>query len=356
MLVPTKPINPFAPGVGIEYVEAGDPRSAQCPLIVEGPSVVEGLAIFRRFCDYRIWNTINDPASGISPDTGANNAPIDEQIQRLVESNDDAPEFIDRVDSVTVIYPQAMEAEVIRKLSHLPSPLPLLGKNTQTRTGRVVHLRGIGGTRSFVVHQRPLDIETEEKGLYLCLNIPDDPGWVVYLPQNRPFLKLDRPRRVFASQAEYERSVWTRVEQWLSDKGITVDSKQHPLGSNSFPDYEVSINGAIFDVEITSIPDLTRWTLKSSFRDLESRIQQLAKQPRERKEDAITDLNRILAKKRQIMNNRSREGRSSQWYILVLSNRSTYDLTKDILEQTDFAPFDVVLLDENETISCIYTS
>ena len=354
MLVPIKAVNPFAPGVGVEYVDDEDPRMVQNPLIVEGPSVVEGVDIFRKFCDYRIWHTITGTESGISLSTDSDSDCIDQQIQCLLTSNDSSPEFIDRVDSITLIYPKAMDAHVTRRLAHLPSPLPMVGNNTSARTGKVIHLLGKGGTRSFEIHQRPLDIETDQTGWYVCLNIPDDPGWVVYLPRNAPFMHIAPPRKAFVSQAEYESNVWGRVEGWFNDKGFKVDGKQYPLGNNSFPDYEACIDGLRFDVEITSVPDLSRWTIKAHFRDLENRIRQLAVQPGESKADVINDLNRILAKKRKAMNNSSRGAGDINRCILVISNWSTYDLSEDILKQVDFEPFDSVMLDERDSISCIY--
>ena len=354
MLVPIKPVNPFAPGVGVEYVDHEDPRMVQYPLILEVPTVIEGADIFRKFCDYRIWHTITAAESGIGLSTDSENDCIEQQVQSLLESNDKSPEFIDRVDSITVIYPKAMEDHITRRLAHLPSPLPLVGNNTAPRAGKVIHLRGKGGTRSFPIHQKALDIETDQTEWFVCLNIPDDPGWVVYLPRNQPFMHVNPPRKAFASQAAYESNVWGKVEDWFTQNGLKLESKQHPLGKNSFPDYQASFNGWSFDVEITSVPDLNRWTIKAHYRDLEKRIRQLAIQPSESQADVINDLNRILAKKRIAMTNLSRGAEDTKECVLVISNWSTYDLSDNILKQIDFAPFYSVMLDQRESISCIY--
>ena len=158
-----------------------------------------------------------------------------------------------------------------------------------------IHVQGRTGTKSLAILGQPLDIDVPDRGVFLCLNDPVDPSWVATAPRNKPSMRLFGRRPVLNEHEISERPAWERVDSWLRARGFSVRGDQYPEGENSPPDYRAWIEGAEYDVEMTSVPDMEIWTLKSKYRHLEKRISEVAKQPGETMAEVTDALCQVLS-------------------------------------------------------------
>ena len=109
---------------------------------------------------------------------------------------------------------------------------------------------------------------------------------------------FERNLRAVSTNDISEKAAWDKVCLWLESRGFTLSAKQYPEGKNNFPDFRAWIDGWELDVEMTSVPDMTDWTLKGTFRKLEERISEIAKQPGQTRSEVIAEFIRKCSDKR----------------------------------------------------------
>ena len=324
----------------------------RCPLVIEG-SLREAEVIYRKFWGYRIWHkmTENQSSPGVMPaDTGGQLA---NAIQELYLCNESDPAFSSGVDSVTVIYPRPLESRVTKQLSGFPPSLSSVAGFSIMGVGKAIHVQGRTGTKSLAILGQLLDIDVPDRGVFVCLNNSVNPSWVAAVPRNKPSIRLFGRHQVLNEHEISERAAWERVNSWLRSQGFSVHGDQYPEGENAPPDYRAWIEGAEYDVEMTSVPDMEKWTLKSKYRHLEKRISEVAKQPGETMAEVTDALCRVLSKKRESLE-KMVEGNPRRHRMLVVSNWSTHELAdQSSWTQECISAFDVVMLVELDGVYCI---
>lgn len=285
-----------------------------------------------------------------------NSGRIIDAIQDLYRFNEADHTFVSGVTSVTLLYPKAVEPRVTMQLSACPPRLPISARDSLEDAGRSIHVQGRDGTKSLAVFQRSLDIAVSDRGVLACLNNPADPSWVAVVPRGRPAMLVHMRQQALNEKEISEGAAWERVESWLRSRGIKAHGKPYPNGENSFPDYRAWIRDEEFDVEMTTVPDMKKWTIKSHYRDLEKRISEVAQQPGQTRQDVIQDLSRVLAKKRNSVE-KQRVGGNRRPCMLVISNWSTYELSGDDF-WTNEAPsaFEVIMLNESDQTRLVHSS
>lgn len=101
---------------------------------------------------------------------------------------------------------------------------------------------------------------------------------------------------------------------------------------------------------MTSVPDLGKWTIKSTYRELERFISEVAKQPGETKEEEVEDLHRMIAKKREAVE-KAAAGNSGNPCVLVVSNFSPHKLDDaSSWPREDLRAFAAVLLVDGDEV------
>ena len=347
MLVPVQMPFQVPPGIGIETVDDGDPTLMRCPLVIESSSSMASV-IYRKFWDYRMWHKraeIDAIPEVMPPD---NSGRIIDAIQDLYRFNEVDHTFASGVNSVTLLYPKAIEPRVTMQLSACPPRLPILAGDSLEGVGRSIHVQGSAGTKSLAVFQRSLDIDVADRGVLVYLNNPADPSWVAVVPRGRPAMLVYMRQQVLNEKEMSEGAAWERVESCLNSGGKKAHGKPYPNGENSFPDYRAWISDEEFDVEMTTVPDMKKWTIKSHYRDLEKRISEVAQEPGETRQDVIQDLKRVLAKKRNSVEKERLRG-NRRPCMLVISNWSTYELSGDgFWTSEDLSAFQVIMLNESD--------
>ena len=341
-------------GAGIELVDENDPAVTPRFLAIEASSMEEATRILRKYHDYRMWyqlQSLNSNPEAMPADDSGNLATT---IQKHYRNNDDESGFGAGVESVTLTFPKAAQSKVTEQLSGFPPRLSLVPGSPLTGSSKSVHVQGLAGTQSLPVLEQPLDIEVPDRSIFVCLNNPAKPGWVVVAPNNKPPMQLKRNLRVVGTNDISEKSAWDQVCSWLKPRGFTVSAKAYPNGQNSYPDFRAWIDDCEVDVEMTSVPDMTDWTLKGTFRKLEERISEIAKQPGQTRGEVIDEFLRKCSDKRHCVASASIEGQR-RLCMLVMSNWSAHAL---VAECSRFGAalsfFDVVMLIEFDEVYCIY--
>ncbi len=205
-----------------------------------------------------------------------------------------------------------------------------------------------------MVLKRPLDIEVSDTSIFVCLNNPAKPGWVVAAPRDKPPMLFERNLRAVSTNDIAEKAAWDKVSLWLESRGFTVSSKPYTNGENSFPDYRAWIDGSEFNVEMTSVPDMTEWTLKEPFRKLEGRISEIARQPGQTRAKVIEEFLRKCCDKRHRVKN-TVIGDQRRSCMLVVSNWSAHALVDECSRLgSPISFFDVVMLIEFDEVYCVY--
>ena len=341
-------------GAGIQLVDENDPAVTPRFLAIEASSMGEATRIFRKYHDYRMWHQLQSLSSQsevMPADEGGNLA---KTIQKLYWYNDDESGFGAGVESVTLTFPKAAQSKVTEQLSRFPPRLSLVLGSPLMGSSKSVHVEGRAGTRSLPVLEQPLDIEVSDTGIFACLNNPAKPGWVVFAPRNKPPMLFERNLRAVSAHDISEKAAWDEVSSWFESRGFTVSAKPYPEGKNSFPDFRACIDGLEFDVEMTSVPDMTDWTLKGTFRKLEERISKIAKQPGQTRGEVIDEFLRKCSDKRHCVENAA-IGDQRRRCMLVMSNWSAHALVADCSRfGAALSFFDVVMLIEFDEVYCIY--
>ena len=338
----------FAPlGAGIEIVDENAPAVIPRFLAIEASSKGEASRIIRKYHDYQMWHQLqllNSHPEVVHEDDGGSLAAT---IQKHYRNNDDETGFGADVESVTLTFPKAAQSKVTAQQSGFPP-------NLLAGSGKSVHVQGRAGTRSLPVLEQPLDIEVSDANIYVCLNNPSRPGWVVRAPRNKPPMSLKRNLRVVGTNDISEKAAWDQVCAWLESRGATVSAEPYPEGRNNFPDFRAWIDGYEVDVEMTSVPDMTDWTLKGTFRKLEERISEIAKQPGQTKGEVICEFLRKCSDKRYRVESAA-IGDQRRRCMLVMSNWSAHPLIAESSRfGSELAFFDAVMLIEFDEVHCIH--
>ena len=341
-------------GAGIELVDQNDPAVTPRVLAIEASSMGEATRIIRKYQDYRMWHQLQSLSSHpevMPADDGGNLA---ETIQKLYRYNDDESGFGAGVESVTLTFPKAEQSKVTAQLSRFPPRLFLVPGSPLTGSSKSIHVDGRAGTRSLPVLEQPLDVEVSDTSIFVCLNNPAKPGWVVVAPRDKPPMSFERNLRAVSANDISEKAAWDKVSSWFESLGFTVSTKPYPEGKNSFPDFRAWVDSLEFDVEMTSVPDMTDWTLKGTFRKLEKRISEIAKQPGQTRGEVIDEFLRKCSDKRHCVESAAIRGQRRPC-MLVMSNWSAHALAAESSRLgAALSFFDVVMLTEFDEVCCIY--
>ena len=356
-------------GAAVEVVDDEHPLLEQFPLVIEGSIGMSADAIYRKLSHYRFWHKLcaikQDPR--LFPE--ADEYQIVDVVQSLYLQHDDQSEYykgIKGIDSVGIIFTKTEESHVIEQLSDLPAALPWLasspGASGPTRvlnhsghkSVRVQDLNGI--TKSLLLLEQLLDIEVPKPNIFIFLNNSSHPSWNVAIPKDGPAMYAFGRPLVLNEKESKETAAWEYIKEWLKRFGVPVKpAQQYPEGENHYPDFRAWIGNQEYDIEMTSVPDMSKWTIRANSRDLEKKISEVAAQPGEKLEEVIGKLHEVLDKKAKVArasaSPRAEHGRRS---MLVITNWSTYRLSDEAFcprEKMD--AFDVVLLIDIDEVRCI---
>ena len=342
------------PGAGVELVDENDPAVTPRILAIEASSMREATRIIKKYHDYWMWHqfqSLNSNPEVMPTDDGGD---IATKIQELYRYNDDESGFDEGVESVTLTFPKAAHSKVTAQLSGFPPSLSSVAGSHLSASGKSIHVRCQAGTRSLPVLEQPLDIDVSDTSIFVCLNNPAKPAWVVVAPGNKPPMSFTRNLRLVGTNDISEKAAWDQVCSWLKSRGATVSARPYPEGQNSFPDFRACIDGYEVDVEMTSVPDMTDWTLKGTFRKLEERISEIAKLPGQTRGEVIDDFLRKCSDKRHRVESVAIGGQRRPC-MLVMSNWSAHPLAAEFSRfGADLSSFDVVMLIEFDEVYCIY--
>lgn len=352
----------FVPlGASIEIVDDDDPVLEPCPLVIVA-SPLESKRIYKKYNDYRIWYSIVATLGNL--EVSSTNKGVANDIQALYQANDGEDGIASGVDSVIAFYPASFEPTIRKSFATLPDALPTVISHSPgvglygllDYTGsKVAHVESRGKVRSLPIFEQRLEVEAPHPGMFFCLHNASEPAYAIAVPRDRQPMRLFmRPARVKNSHEVSERAAWQKIKIWLNDGGVSVDNEtQYPQGENSFPDYQASISGQEYDIEMTSVPDLGRWTIKSAYRDLEKKISEVAAQPSETKESITRELSRVLTNKSKRAAESANQGKQRR-AMLVISSWSTHELSNEMLPAGDLPGFDVIMVIEHgEFVHCL---
>ena len=284
-------------------------------------------------------------------------------IQNLYLQLDDGSDYAEGVDSVGIIYPKAAESKVREQLSKFPPALPLVASHggadgstfVSGRSGnKSIHVQGRNGTKSLLVLEQRLDIEVPESDIIIFMNNPSDPSWVVVAPKDGPPMYAFGRPSVLNETESSELTAWHQVKGWLESGGVSVrQEQQYPEGENNFPDFRAWIGNQEYDVEMTSVPDLGKWTIRGNYRDLERKISEVAAQPGESQTEVVDKLHEVLAKKAARVTELF-SGHAEKRSMLIVTNWSTYQIFDEAYwSEADVNAFDVVVLIEPDGVHLI---
>ena len=348
-------------GAGFECVSEDDSRLRHHPLVIVGSVGISADTIYRKYTDYRIWHVLteaNIEYSSVPVRDGDVLANLIQNLFQRCEDND--PNHAGSIDLVGIIYPKTEESKVTEWLSKFPPALPLTAGLHRGGSSNIiydrygqksVHVRGQNGTKSLAIAHQRLDIEVLESHIFTFLNSSSDPSWITFAPKEGPLMYAyasERPRMLSETESS-ELAAWEKVKSWLDPALISVQQeRQYPEGKNAFPDFRALIGDQEYDIEMTSVPDLEKWTIRGNYRNLEKKISQVAAQPSETQKEVVDKLHEVVGNKVR------RASASTRRFMLVVSNWSTYELSDKALWPTRlFSEIDIVLLIDINEVSCI---
>ena len=329
-------------------------------MVLVGSVDISAETIYRKYMDYRTWHTLKVAIESdlISVEDGSGFADVIQDLFQRCE--DDDPNYAEGVDLIGVIYPTADDSKVNEWLSKFPPALPMVaGPNRDggptvvySRHGKkAVHVRGRNGTKSLAIAQQCLDVEVQKSRIFTFLNSSSDPHWVIFAPEEGPpvYAYASEQPRMLSETESSELAAWEKVKSWLEAAAISVQQEQqYPEGKNAFPDFRAWIGDQEYDIEMTSVPDLEKWTIRGNYRDLEKMICRVAAQPSETQKEVVDKLHEVLGIKVR------RASASTQRFMLVVSNWSTHELGDKALWPTrHFSEIDIVLLIDINEVRCI---
>ena len=341
-------------GAGIELVDENDPAVVPRFLAIEASSMGEAARIIKKYHDYRMWHQLESLNSHPETMPADDDGNLAARIQKHYRNNDDESGLSAGVESVTLTFPKAAQSKVTAQLFGFPPCLSLVPASPLTGSSKSVHVLGRAGTKSLPILEQPLDIEVTDTSIFVCLNNPTKPGWVVVAPGNKPPMSFKRNLRAVSTNDISEKAAWDQVSSWLKSRGATVSARSYPEGQNSFPDYRAWINGCEVDVEMTSVPDMTDWTIRGTFRKLEERISEIAKQPGQTRDEVMDEFLRKCSDKRHRVESTAIGGRQRPC-MLVMSNWSAHALAAACSGfGATLSFFDAVMLIEVDEVYRIY--
>ena len=158
-------------------------------------------------------------------------------------------EFIDGVTKVYVVHPPPLEKDAIRTMSALPAA----GLDGHTR---LIGVEKDGRTRTFHIepfvmklHQAPF----ESTGWMTIPFNPERPVVEIRVPASHPTPFLD-PLYGFGKTENIERDAMDAIIKQLSKGTISVTrATQEPNGETTFPDFEATIGGEEWSIEVTRV-------------------------------------------------------------------------------------------------------
>ena len=329
LLLPQRQLSLVPPGTEIERVDNDSPLLKRNPLVIEARTSSDTVEILQKINDYREWFSLVEGLGHRSQSFGqfadAVN-PIQAVAQELYSENEDSdPEYASGVDSIILIYPNGLQASIDSLVSNCPPHLLVYSKGGLSGGGRAVHVSGRDGTKSLGIVPHPLDIVVDDGGWFMSLNNPSKAGFGIFIPKDEPPIYFGNPIAASRMKEECERDAWEAVEWFLQSTGLKVEATPYPNGPNNFPDYGANIEGVDVDVEITSVPDLKPWTIKSHYRDLEKMCREIAQNLGETEKSVFAEVRRVIANKKAILANQV-PGECAKKCLLVVSNRSAVEL------------------------------
>ena len=353
------PIN--APvGAGFKRVNEDDPLLRRNPLIIVGSLYMSADTIYQKFLDYRIWHTLKSTSiesARMLVEGKSSYSDIVQQLFQQCESNDAS--YAEGVDSVGIIYCRADESKVIKQLSGFTPSLSLvssaLGVDGQTLSYKLperksLYVQSRNGTKRLAVLEQCLNIEVQKPTVFFYLNNPSDPSWMTVAPEKGPLMYAYVSQNPsWLTETQYsEIAAWDKVKAWLRSADISIQQEQqYPEGDNAFPDFRARLGNQEYDIEMTSVPELDKWTIRGNFRDLEKKICQVAKQPSESEKLVIDKLHQVVDSKAK------KASTSLRRFVLVVSNWSTYELSYESRWPTSLNQIDVVFLIDVNKVHCL---
>ena len=341
-------------GAGIELVDENDPAVIPRVLAIEASSMGEATTIIKKYTDYRIWNQLQSLDSHPEVMTAGDGGELAAIVQELFRRNDDGNGFGEGVESVTLTFPRVVQSKITVQLSKFPPRLSFVPGSPLSGSCKSIHVEGRAGTRSLAILEKPLDIEVSDTSVFVCLNNPAKPSWMVRAPRNKPPMVFGPNLRVMGSKEISEKAAWHRVCSWLNARGFAVSGIPYPEGKDNFPDFRAWIDDREFDVEMTSVPHMKDWTIKGKFRMPEKRISEIARLPGQTRGEVIDEFLRKCSDKRQRVESAAIGGQRRPC-MLVISNWSAHALADESNRfGEELSSFDAVMLIEGDEVYCIY--
>ncbi len=333
-------------GVGVDRVEEEHPSIMRCPLVITG-SVSDIQSILRKFCHYRVWYNLLDQKGRMS---GPAHGEIHKEIEgayRTLEVTE--PHWVRGISSVTILYPKAFEPSLTKELARFPRPIYVPSEPFRQRARKSIPIQtNEGGEKHLPLLEERLDIETEgDHTNFILFNNLAEPAWEIRVPEGTaPVNYSEQPVQWLDSNQIAESTAWSRVREWVRLRGPSVCEVQYPRGENRFPDYWAWIEGRQYDVEITSAPNIGKWRIDFDFRHLENKIQKVAKQPGESRDEVAKEIVKGVEKK---------AARVEGPCILVMTNWSSYSFAgASLWTEMDLTGFEAILLLEREKVYCVH--
>ncbi len=352
LFLPQRQLSLVPPGTEIERVDNDSPLLKRNPLIIEAGTRSGTIEILQKISDYREWFSLVEGLGHRTQSFGqfadAIN-PIQSVAQELYLENEDSdPEYASGVDSIILIYPKGLQANIDSLISNCPPHVYFYSNGGLSGGGRAVHVSGRDITKSLGIVPHPLDIVVDDSGWFMCLNNPSKAGFGIFIPKDEPPIYFGNPTVASQMKEECERDAWEVVERFLQSKGLMVKATPYPNGPNNFPDYGANIEGIDVDVEITSVPDLKPWTIRSHYRDLEKMCREIAQNLGETEESVFAEVRRVIDNKKSILANQM-PGECARKCLLVVSNRSAVELEgQDQWACEDLSGFVLVIVIERD--------
>ena len=168
-------------------------------------------------------------------------------IKQIINSVEE--EFLDGVTNVYVIHPPSLQENAIRTMSSLPAA----GLDSSTK---LISVRRVGKplvfpieTFSMKLHRAPF----ESTGWMTILFNPDRPVVKIPVPVSQPTAFL-APLYGFGNTEDIERRAMDAIASQLDTGAISVTRSIHePNGDTTFPDFEVTIRGQDWSIEVSRL-------------------------------------------------------------------------------------------------------
>ena len=160
-------------------------------------------------------------------------------------------EYIKGATAVYIIHPPPLAHPV----GHILRSLPLSPRPRQNPP-RLISVRANRCTHVFPVISHQIDLppysDTEPAWLVVHLHNPDMPAMAVRVPESGPW-DFDDISLAFTGTTEVEFFAMETIERYAQSKGLRVVHVHEPNGPSTFPDFEATIDGKEWTVEVTRV-------------------------------------------------------------------------------------------------------